>query len=322
MAASAGSVAELAGDADWRFEGKWDGIRAIARVGPGVFELHSRTGRDITAGYPELEELADLLDGHSVVLDGEIVAYATASGPSKDGAGRTDFGLLQQRMNLLRPADVRKMVDVVPVTYLAFDVLYVDGVSLLGRGYDTRRQLLHALPLHGDRVRVPEALDGTVRDALDRTDELGWEGVVAKRATSVYQPGKRSGSWIKLKHQRTQEVVLVGWKPGNGRRAGTIGSLLLAVPGDDGGLRYAGKVGTGFTDAILDDLYRRLDELRTTTSAVADTVPRAEARGARWVQPELVGEIVFTEWTHERHVRAASWRGLRPDKRPADVRLE
>ncbi|MBM9469045.1 ATP-dependent DNA ligase [Nakamurella leprariae] len=322
MAASAGSVAALAKDADWRFEGKWDGIRAIARVGPDVFELRSRTGRDITAGYPELAELAELLDGHSVVLDGEIVAYATAAGPSGDGAGRTDFGLLQQRMNLVRPAEVRTMVDAVPVTYLAFDVLYVDGISLLHRGYDTRRQLLQALPLHGDRVRVPEALTGTVQEALDATDELGWEGVVAKRATSVYQPGKRSGSWIKLKHQRTQEVVLVGWKPGNGRRAGTIGSLLLAVPADDGRLRYAGKVGTGFTDAILDDLFRRLDELRTPTSAVVGTVPRAEARGAVWVEPELVGEIVFTEWTHDDHVRAASWRGLRPDKRPQDVRLE
>lgn len=144
------------------------------------------------------------------------------------------------------------------------------------------------------------------------------EGVVAKQLESTYQPGARSRSWLKIKNLRTQEVVVVGWRPGEGRRADTIGSLLLAIPDADG-LRYAGKVGTGFTAAMLQDLHRRLEPLATDSSPLGGDVPRADARGARWVRPELVGEVRFTEWTRDGRLRHPAWRGLRPDKAPGQV---
>jgi bifunctional non-homologous end joining protein LigD len=144
------------------------------------------------------------------------------------------------------------------------------------------------------------------------------EGVVAKRLESAYQPGARSRSWLKIKNLRTQEVLIVGWRPGQGRRADGIGSLLLAIPSTDG-LHYAGKVGTGFTTATLQDLQRRLEPLAASLSPLGDDVPRADARDARWVRPELVGEVRFTEWTRDGRLRHPAWRGLRPDKKADQV---
>ncbi len=310
MLATAGAVGDVSDGAGWRFEGKWDGIRAIATVGPDGLTLHSRTGNDVTNTYPELAVLADLLEGHTAVLDGEIVALE---------AGRTSFHELQQRMNLVRGRDVARLMRTVPVQYWLFDVLYLDGISLLDKRYEDRRRILEALPLHGQVCQVPPQLPGTVREALRDSADRRWEGIVAKRADSTYQPGRRSRHWIKIKNFRDLEVVVVGWSPGSGRRAGTIGSLLLAVPDATGALRYAGKVGTGFTDAVLDQLMDTLAPLRAERSSVADTVPRAEAADAVWVRPELVGEVKYGQWTPDRRLRATSWRGLRPDKTVADL---
>jgi len=312
MLATPGTIEQLVGD-DWRFEGKWDGIRALAAVGNGTMRLTSRTGRDITVGYPELTELLELTAGHSVVLDGEIVAL--------DDDGRTDFGLLQQRMGLTRKADVDRVRDRVPVRYYVFDILWLDGVSLLRRGYDVRRRLLAALGPEGSAVQVPEPMVGTAGEALAASDARSWEGIVAKKSDAPYRPGQRVHSWIKIKNSRVQEGIVVGWKPGSGRRAGTIGSLLLAIP-ERGGLTYIGKVGTGFSDTVLDDLYGRLEPLRTKDSPVTGPVPRPDSKDAVWVRPELVGEVRFGEWTRDGRLRHPSWRGLRPDKRPDEVRRE
>ena len=311
MLATAGTVENITDDGAWRFEGKWDGIRALATLGPNGLRLHSRAGNDFTHAYPELQELTELLAGHSGVLDGEIVAV--------DPKGRTSFSRLQQRMNLAAARDVARVRENVPVQFWLFDVLHLDGVSLLRKRYDDRRRILEALPLSGDVCHVRDQLTGTVREALQGSVDLDWEGIVAKRADSTYLPGKRSRSWIKIKNFRDVEVVIVGWKPGAGRREGSVGSLLLAVPDGDGGLTYAGKVGTGFTDTILDQLMAVLEPLQTRTSAVAASVPRAEALGAVWVRPSLVGEVKYVEWTPDRRLRATSWRGLRADKSVADL---
>ncbi|MDQ6657913.1 MAG: non-homologous end-joining DNA ligase, partial [Actinomycetota bacterium] len=310
MLATAGNVSDITDPAQWRFEGKWDGIRALAEVRDGRPRFIGRSSRDMTAGYPELAEIAELLDGHSAVLDGEIVAL--------EPDGRTSFPLLQQRMNLVSPVMIARATRDVPVSYYAFDLLEIDGISLLRKTYDTRRRLLAALQLAGDHVEVPAALDGDLASAVRFTREQSWEGVVAKRGDSIYRPGTRSGHWLKLKNLRMQEVVIIGWRRGAGRRSGGIGSLLVAVPGDSG-LRYAGRVGTGFSDRALDEL---VELLTPADRCPVDDVPAADARDAVWVEPALVGEVTFGEWTPDYRLRMASWRGLRPDKTPSDVELE
>jgi bifunctional non-homologous end joining protein LigD len=310
MLATAGSVTDVSDGGRWRFEGKWDGIRAIATVGPSGLTLRSRLGNDVTHTYPELAVLVDLLEGHTGVLDGEIVALDD---------GRTSFHEMQKRMNVQRARDVARVMREVSVQFWLFDVLHLDGISLLDKRYDDRRRILEALPLSGGVCLVPPQLVGSASDALMDSADRQWEGIVAKLGDSTYQPGRRSHSWIKIKNFLDLEVVIVGWSPGSGRRAGTVGSLLLAVPDVDGRLRYAGKVGTGFTDAILDHLMETLAPLRTDRSAVADTVPKMDAAGAVWVRPELVGEVKYGQWTPERRLRATSWRGLRPDKSVADL---
>jgi len=205
----------------------------------------------------------------------------------------------------------------VPVHYQVFDLLSLDGTSLLEHSYDQRRALLEQLPLHGHNVHLPPAFaDGP--DTLAAADAAGLEGVVAKRRSSLYRPGRRSPDWIKVPFVRTQEVVIVGYQPGEGRRAGTIGALLLAVNGPDGELHFAGGVGTGFTDAALHQLQATLRPLQRRTPPLAD-VPREHARRAVWVEPTLVGEVAYRTWTPDHRLRHASWRGLRPDKTPDQV---
>ena len=311
MLASPGSLAALSRTKPLLIEGKWDGIRAIAQIGGGQVVLRSRTARDITAGYPEFGDLPEVLGGRQVVLDGEIVAM--------DKTGRTDFGRLQQRMGLTRPGDIDRIRRTIPVAYLIFDILHLDGESLIGRPLTERRQILEDLHISGTFVIVPPQLHGDPTELLAQTKADGWEGIIAKQADSTYQPGSRSKAWIKIKNQLMQQVVVIGWDAGQGRRAGTIGALLLAVPNHGGGFTYCGRVGTGFTDKMLAHLDELLAPLRQATAAAG--VPRADSRTAVWVRPEIVGEVVYSEMTHHGTLRHPSWRGLRPDKTPATITL-
>ncbi|WP_108250907.1 ATP-dependent DNA ligase [Planctomonas deserti] len=310
MSASLGSLADVTDDEEWAFEMKWDGIRALAYVEDGRVRLVSRNGNDLTAAYPELAELGALLPGRSAVLDGEIVALHQ---------GRPDFGRLQLRMNLTRAADIERARSQQPVHFLLFDLLEEDGESLLDRGYDERREALFALlsPPPRSVVQIPPAFEGDLDAAMASSRALRLEGIMAKKRHSTYAAGRRSRAWVKLKHSSHQEVVIAGWKPGKGRRASSVGSLLLGVPSDDG-LRYVGRVGTGFREAELEDLVPRLTRMEQESSPLSD-VPRVDAAGARWVTPTLVGEVEFAEWTSTGRLRQPSWRGWRPDKDPADV---
>ena len=310
MLATAGTLDEVSGD-EWRFEGKWDGVRAIVEIGDGHFRLVSRNGNDVTKAYPELAEIAESLSGHVVVLDGEIVAL--------NKEDRSDFGLLQQRMKLTKPHEITRVAAEVPVRLLLFDILHLDGISLLRKTYEDRRRVLEALGPSGRTFSVPDALPGPAAEALERTRKLHWEGILAKKVDSVYLPGKRVRTWIKIKNIQDQEIVVVGWRPGNGRRANGIGALLMAVPDGDG-LRFVGRVGTGFSDVMLDDLLATLTPLACRTSPVTGPMPRAETVGVHWVRPELVGEVTYSEWTQDDHLRHPVWRGLRPDKAVSDLR--
>jgi bifunctional non-homologous end joining protein LigD len=247
-------------------------------------------------------------------LDGEIVAL--------DPEGRPSFGLLQQRMHVADAARARRLADQVPATYMVFDLLQFEGHPTVDLSYDERRQLLEGLGLQGASWATPPAFADVPGEDVQRVAaERALEGVVAKRRSSRYRAGRRSDDWVKVKNVRTQEVVIGGWSPGKGRRQDRLGALLLGVP-EGPGLRYVGKVGTGFSDEALDDLRRRLDRRRRVRSPFVGAVPAAEAASATWVKPDLVGEVGFGEWTGDGRLRHPRWRGLRPDKAPDEVVIE
>ena len=315
MLATLSDVGALIDEDEWAFEMKWDGIRALVRCTGGTATLFTRNGNDVTATYPELAAALEKQWGdRDAVLDSEIVAL--------DARGRPSFGRLQQRMGLSKPRDVEAAQRAVKVDLMIFDVLELDGESLEKQEYERRREiLLDTMPESNGPLHVPPAFDGDLAHAVQASRELGLEGVMAKRRDSGYAAGRRSRAWLKIKHHLTQEVVVGGWRPGKGRRAAQIGSLLLGVPDADGTLRYVGRVGTGFSDRELDSIAARLATLERKTSPL-DDVPGVDARDAHWVTPKLVGEVEFAEWTDTNRLRQAAWRGWRPDKSPADVQRE
>ncbi|WP_413248798.1 ATP-dependent DNA ligase [Sinomonas flava] len=311
MLAQQGTLGTVRGD-DWALEMKWDGIRAIVDARAEPLRLMSRKGIDQMATYPELSGLAEL---GPAVLDGEIIA--------QDKNGRPDFGLLQQRMNLTRPADVERARRDVPVRIVLFDLLEYEGRDLTRLPFRERRAALELLADGGlpANVQLSPLFDGDAEHVLAASAEHGLEGILAKRLGSRYEPGRRSGAWVKVKNERTQEVVVGGWREGNGSRAATLGSLFVGIPDDAGRLVYAGRVGAGFTDAMLDEISSRLRPLERKTSPLEE-VPAADARDAHWVTPKYVGEVSYSEMTSGGRLRHPVWRGWRPDKAPTDVVLE
>ena len=293
MLASSGTVSEAD---DWAFEMKWDGYRALATLDGDDVRLTSRSAQDMTTTYPRVVDALAGLGLSDTVLDGELVAFG------KDGA--PSFHALQNGSG--------------PISYLVFDLLRLDGTDVTGAPYDARRDALEKLELDdGKVIRVPPAYEGTLTDAVEASRELRLEGIVAKRRDSTYRPGTRSSAWVKLKHLQATEAIIVGWRPGEGARSSTIGSLLLATPNGDG-LTYIGRVGTGFSDKALAELSSKLTRIERKTPAVHD-VPADVARRAHWVRPELVGEVTYGEMTPDGRLRHPVWKGLRPDKSPADL---
>jgi bifunctional non-homologous end joining protein LigD len=269
----------------------------------------SRNNNDTTGSFPELAELAGLLSPRRAVVDGEIVALEDGDRPS--------FARLQQRLHVAAPTP--RLLTSVPVVYYVFDVLHLDGVSLLDEPYERRRALLADLALSGERIKTPAHFTGVDGQTVLKAAEMhGMEGVVSKRLASPYRPGRRSPDWVKTALLKTQEVLIVGWKPGEGRRAGTIGSLLLGVYDETDQLVFAGHVGTGFTDKALRHLHEQLTPLARSTAVVPD-IPREHARHAHWVEPVLVGEVAFRNWTPDSRLRHPVWRGLRGDKPTTSV---
>ncbi|MGH8773808.1 MAG: non-homologous end-joining DNA ligase [Jiangellaceae bacterium] len=305
----AATLSELpADDTGWGYEIKWDGVRAIGYGEPGRLRLVSRNLRVVTSQYPELGPLARDLGARHVVLDGEIVAF--------DTDGRPSFQRLQPRMHVTSESEIRRRRRDTPVTYVIFDLLYLDGRSLLDRPYVDRRRVLEALDLGGAAWQVPAYQRGEGAAFLEASREQGLEGIVAKRLDSTYQPGRRSTDWLKVKNVLRQEVVIGGWVAGQGRREGEVGALLVGYYDDEARLRFAGKVGTGFDAAALRLLRERLEPLRTDVSPFTGRQPQKDAM---LVEPRLTCEVEFSEWTGSGTLRHPSYQGLRDDKPVTDV---
>lgn len=310
MLATAGEVPV---DDGWAVEFKWDGYRGIAHCQGQGMRLISRNDLDVMGQFPELEVLLELLQHRTAVLDGEIVAL--------DEEGRPNFGLLQQRNKASGARELRRTRP--RIAYFVFDLLHLDGRSLLSVPYDVRRAMLVELALPGNHaVQVPPtSMHTEPADVLRVASQYGFEGIVSKRTRSRYEPGRRSPAWVKAPFRYTQEVVIGGWRVGQGNRAGRIGPLLLGAHDEQGRLAYVGHVGTGFSQTVLADLQRQLEKLGRPTSPFDLEVPREHARDARWVEPMLVGEVEFRQWTSDGRLRHPAWRGMRLDRDPLGVVL-
>ena len=293
---------------EFGFEFKWDGIRATLYSEGGRIKLLSRSQEDITRRYPELRGLGAVLGAREAVLDGEVIAV--------DQQGRPSFERLQERMGLTKEAEVRRKMRQVPVAYMIFDLLYLDGHSTMGLTYRERRRMVEGLGLKGRYWQTPKSVEGEGEAMRDTSRSAQLEGIMAKRLDSTYQPGRRSANWLKVKNWRGQELVIGGWLPGAGARDGRIGALLVGYH-DQGRLVYAGKVGTGFTEKLLGRLAALLEPLRRPDSPFEAGIKAPTA--AIYVEPRLIGEFRFAEWTRTGQLRHPAFKGLREDKDPRSV---
>ncbi len=310
MLASPGRLPLPGGDDRWAVETKQDGQRVIAYLpGDGTALFRSRSGENITSGYPELQALGEVFRGTSAVLDGEIVAL--------DERGRADFGRLASRMGLVRsPAAVISRAALrAPVHLVLFDVLFLGSDSLLAEPYTERREALESLGLAGERWSVPGVVVGSSARALEATRTAGLEGIVCKRLTSRYEPGVRSRSWIKIRNLVTTDAIIGGWMPGKGRLTGLPGALLLGQR-HEGRLRYIGNVGTGWSERERAELSALLRVAATTDCPFTPVPP---VTGAHWVLPRLVSEVTYATRTRAGYLRHPSWHRLRPDLAPEDI---
>jgi bifunctional non-homologous end joining protein LigD len=294
-------------DSRWAYEIKWDGVRAIGYVDGGRLRLASRNGRDISPRYPELRELGRALAGREAVLDGEVVAF--------DAEGRPSFQRLQSRMHLTSEHAVRRLSQSEPVAYILFDLLWLDGHSLMALPYAERRERLLELGLNGPTWQTPASHIGDGAALLAAARARGLEGIVAKRLDSPYLPGRRSTGWLKVKNVREIDVVVGGWLEGEGRRNGRLGALVVGFY-EDGELRYAGRVGSGFDEAELSRVGAILAPLAREATPFSGRQPPRETH---FVEPRLVARVAYGEWTQARTLRHPVYKGLRDDVAPEAV---
>lgn len=302
----------------WGFEIKWDGVRALAHIDEGL-RIESRSLEDITRRYPELAGLTDNLAGRRAILDGEIVAL--------DEEERPSFQRLQARMGLTSAASIERRARHTPVTYMVFDLLYLDDRATMELPYEQRRSMLDELEVAGSSWQSPSHHVGEGAALLEAARSRNLEGVVAKRLDSPYRPGRRSPDWLKVRIRNRQELVIGGWMPGEGARSGKMGSLLVgyydSTPEEARHLErppllvYAGGVGSGFAEREIERLTRMLTARSADQSPFEVGGPKRS--GARFCEPDLVCEVEFTEWTNEGTLRQPVYKGLREDKDAREV---
>jgi len=294
-------------DPDWTFEIKWDGFRVETVIDSGDVRLWTRGQQDAAGYFGPFLTPADWIAAEEAIVDGEVIAL--------DERGEPDFALLQARIKGKRQGGVPT-----PFVYEAFDLMWLDGRSLIAEPLEIRRRLLKDVLRADPRVRLSEdiAAEGIAFFEAARVRQL--EGIMAKDRRSTYAPGKRSMAWQKVKIRPEQELVVGGWTKGTGK-AVELGALLVGVY-EDGQLRYAGKVGAGFNDAIRSELLAALSPLASQDQPFADAPPRAVAKSALWMRPELVIRAEFAGWTGDGLVRQAAYKGIDLGKDPKKVRRE
>lgn len=295
----------------WSFEPKLDGVRAVSYIRDRKVVLRSRRGGDMSAQYPEVTSALAELNRGDLVLDGELVAL--------NDKGIPEFQLLQHRL-FIGNGKAKDMQGRIPVLYYVFDVLYADGMDLTGLGFEQRRRKLRDIVNNTETVQVLDSIPEDGEKLYDAALALGLEGVVAKHRDSLYEPGVRSKSWLKIKGILEQDFLVCGWLAGQGHRSDTFGALVLGYYEGDV-LRYAGTVGSGFTDNELKMLRKKLDGNATDESALYDAVPKEKGK-PHWVRPELVVQVRFNSWTNEGYLRAPVYVGLREDVDPKNVTRE
>jgi len=296
-------------DPNWVFEPKYDGIRALAIIRSNSVALRTRTGHDVTARYPELAELPRRVRGDAV-LDGEIVCL--------DAEGRSNFQELQQRIGLQSPRDIARKAKQHPASFVGFDVLVRGSRDLRELPLSHRREELEGLVRPGGALLLSPQTDADGVELFETALRQGWEGIIAKRKASPYRSG-RSEEWLKIKSVHRQEVVIGGWTDPRRSRP-LLGALVVGLYGKGGRLHWVGNVGTGFTRESLEQVHRLLGPLHRRKSPFADPVRSREA--VHWVEPRLVCEVAFSEWTRDGQLRIPSFQGLRDDKRPEECRLD
>jgi bifunctional non-homologous end joining protein LigD len=292
---------------DWLHEVKWDGMRVLADVRDGRLTLTSRAGNDATASFPELAGLADLYD--DMLLDGEVVAL--------DG-GRPSFGALAERMHVRDRRKAERLAATRPVTFMVFDLLRLYGSDLTGQPLSARRELLERLDLDGRHWQVPPVYDDG-QELFDATLEQGLEGVVSKRRSSPYLPGRRSADWLKSPHRATHSVVVGGWRPEQTNDSGRLGAILVGTPDGAGGWSFLGRVGSGIAGRAATLLAEEIGTGTIPSSPFSTPVPRVDAVGTTWVEPRVVVEVRALEVTKDGRLRQPAYLGVRPDLTPADL---
>ncbi len=294
----------------WAFEYKWDGVRALCFHDGNVTRLFARSGREITRSYPELQSLGIARGSESVVLDGEIIAL--------DDTDRPSFGKLQTRMHVVRPSEA--LVRSTPVWFVLFDILYRNGESLISKSYEERREMLLDTTIAGPYWQVTPSTVGEGAAMLAAAGDVGIEGLVAKRLDSQYLPGKRSTSWLKVKIVHRQEFVVGGWVNQAGSDADNrVGSLLVGYNDCHHTLRYAGRVGSGFSNEDHARLVQKLSKLSGRDNPFGERVP---LDGVRFVRPKLVVDVEFRRWPSDGLLQHAAFKGIRNDKDASDVVME
>jgi bifunctional non-homologous end joining protein LigD len=296
---------------EYFFEPKWDGLRAILFFHEGRIELQNRNLRDATRSYPELQKISVRVRAKTAIIDGEVVVLR------EDGV--PDFGRLQARFGVDDPKRVEVLGKTTPVTYVAFDLLHIDGQDIISRPLVERKKRLKSILKEGPYLLYGDHIEGGGTRFFKEATSRGFEGVIAKESQSQYVPGLRTENWVKIKQINTVDCVVVGWSEGEGARAPTFGSLILAAYDDDGHLKHVGNVGGGFSNVTLEHLRKKLVGIKKKTATVEGPVDAPTP--VSWVKPRLVVEVAYMALTNDGILRFPRFKRLRTDKAAIDCKL-